>query len=445
MMKRKILLAIIAVFTMACSFQVFNDLAQKTPTTPAAISPTLISGTTETQADNLNPAMDQIEQQVIAIRGLQPKNAVQRALLNTDQLRKNVINDFFKDYTAEDAKDDVKELGLLGLIKPDFDINTFYIDLYSEQVAGYYDPKTKEMFVVSDSAFGGVEKMTYAHEYTHVLQDQTYDLENGMKMNDDYCKTHTEYCAAVQALTEGDASLSEQIWFTTDATSQEQREVLTFSQNYKSPVFDSAPDYMKQDFLFPYKQGLEFVMQLYSSGGWKAVDNAYKNPPVTTEQILHPEKYPSDKPVDVALPDYTTALGDGWREARRNVMGEWYLSLILEYGIDSKTRLSEDTATRAAAGWAGDSYLLYLNDSTNQTAFIMDTRWETTTDSSEFWFALQSYGQARWGTPSAKSANSMEWANTSDGWVRILFNTKDVIWVIAPDKSMVDLMVSQIP
>ena len=125
--------------------------------------------------------MDKIEREVIEIRGLQPTHEIERALLSSDQLRENVINDFFGDYTAEDAADDHTELVLLGLISEDFDIYQFYIDLYSEQVAGYYDQETKKMFVVSNESFGGVEKMTYAHEYTHVLQDQAYDLENGLK------------------------------------------------------------------------------------------------------------------------------------------------------------------------------------------------------------------------------------------------------------------------
>jgi len=194
--------------------------------------------------------MDQIERQVVSLRGLSPTTAVPRALLNTDQLKDKVINDFFKDYTAEEEADDLKELSLVGLLSPDFSLHDFYVRLYSEQVAGYYDPETKEMYVVSDSGFGGLEKMTYAHEYTHVLQDQTYDLQNGLKQNDEYCQTHTEYCAAVQALTEGDASLLEQQWFTRFASSQDQRDVQNYYQSYSSPVYDSAPDVYETGFPF---------------------------------------------------------------------------------------------------------------------------------------------------------------------------------------------------
>jgi hypothetical protein len=111
------------------------------------------------------------------------------------------------------------------------------------------------MYVVSDEGFNGTERMTYAHEFTHVLQDQTYDLENGLKDNEAYCKNETEYCAAITALIEGDATLSEQYWFYKYSTDLDKSQVQEFQNSYTSPVYDSAPAYMKEDFLFPYQYG----------------------------------------------------------------------------------------------------------------------------------------------------------------------------------------------
>jgi len=203
--------------------------------------------------------------------------------------------------------------------------------------------------------------------------------------------------------------------------------------------------YMKQDFLFSYQQGFDFVMSLYQSGGWNAVDAAYRNPPVDTEQILHPEKYPSDQPVDVTLPDYTSILGAGWREATRNVMGEWYLRLILAYGVNPNARLDINTATAAAAGWGGDSYLLYLNDTTNQKAFVMDTCWDSAKDISEFWSALQGYGRDRWANPAQSTSRTIEWANSVDGFIRLVHTDKGVVWIMAPDKAIADKLQSILP
>ncbi len=333
-------------------------------------------------------------------------------------------------------------MAAFGLLPPAFDLYNLFINLYSEQVAGYYDPETKEMFVIQADKLTGTEKMTYAHEYTHVLQDQNWDMENGLKSNDEYCETHTEYCAGVQALVEGDASLTEQYWFFQDATEQDQKDVQDFYGSYTSPIFDATPYYLQKDFIFPYDQGLSFVQYLFDAGGWSAVDKAYENPPSSTEMILHPEKYPSDTQVDVPLKDVTTALGPGWEESTRNSMGEWYFSLILSAGDLESARLDEETAKAAAAGWAGDTYTVNWNESSRQLAVIMRSRWDSTRDADEFWKAISEYGQKRWGKPANKSSESLTWENTADHFVRIYRDGGDIWWIIAPDQASAEKMAS---
>ena len=213
-------------------------------------------------------------------------------LLSPDQLRTNVVNDFLADYTDEENADDVLELSIIGLLDPGFDLRSLYIDLLSEQIAGYYDNETAEMFVVLGQGFQGPERLTYSHEYTHVLQDQNYDIKYGLNYNDDACEVDTERCAAIQALIEGDATVSQAIWFQYYATADDKQQVSDFYNSLKSPVYDNAPAFLKEDFVFPYNQGSTFVQDLYSNGGWASVDAAYLNPPDSTEQILHPNLYP---------------------------------------------------------------------------------------------------------------------------------------------------------
>ena len=102
-------------------------------------------------------SMDEIEQQVATIRGLEPKTKVPRKLLSEEELQEIVTNEFFADYTPEDAASDTQVLSLLGLLPQDFDLLTFYQELYSEQIAGYYDDEAKAMFVVKSAGFTGVE------------------------------------------------------------------------------------------------------------------------------------------------------------------------------------------------------------------------------------------------------------------------------------------------
>lgn len=384
----------------------------------------------ETLPAEIRSQMDEIQQQVLEIRGKQIKKDLQRDLMTPEQLQDKVINDFFSDYTQEDAVKDAKVLSSLGLIDEGFDLRQFYLDLYSEQVAGYYDSETKEMYVISGSNFGGTERMTYAHEFNHVLQDQYYDLENGIKLNEDYCETETEYCAAASALIEGDSSLTEQYWFMQYATRQDQQDVIKFQNSYSSPVYNSAPEYMKEDFLFPYVNGLEFVTGLHDAGGWEAVDAAFLNPPVSTEQILHPEKYPDDQPVVVDMPDLSSVLDEGWEELDRNVMGEWYSYLILAKGRSSQFRMDDEDSKTAAAGWGGDSYVFYSPVDSEDYLFAWRSTWETGQDMDEFFNQSREYGLARWGIPVSNSSTAVTWESDADGVITMRRSGNDVLWLM---------------
>jgi len=350
--------------------------------------------------------------------------------MTPEQLQDKVINDFFSDYTPEDAVKDAKVLSALGLIDEGFDLRQFYLDLYSEQVAGYYDSETKEMYVISGSNFGGTERMTYAHEFNHVLQDQYYDLENGLRLNDEYCETDTEYCAAASALIEGDSSLTEQYWFLQYATRQDQQDVIKFQNSYSSPVYNSAPGYMKEDFLFPYVNGLEFVTGLHNAGGWEAVDAAFLNPPVSTEQILHPEKYPDDQTVVVDMPDLSSVLDEGWEELDRNVMVEWYSYLILAKGRSSQFRMDDEDSKTAAAGWGGDSYVFYSPTDSEDYLFAWRSTWETGQDMDEFFNQSREYGLARWGIPASNSSTAVTWESDADGVITMRRSGNDVLWLM---------------
>jgi hypothetical protein len=377
--------------------------------------------------------MDEIEQQVIELRGLSPTGEVSRDLLTPEQLRQHVIDDFLEDYTAEEARDDALTLAAFGLLEPDFDLYEFYIELFSEQVAGFYDDETKAMYVIQDAGFRGPQRLTYAHEYVHALQDLNYDTEDGLQYNDEACEEDSERCAAVQALLEGDASYLEIEWFTNYGTAQDAAEIQEFYSNYESPVYDSAPAFMREDFLFPYTAGNTFVQSLHTEGGWPSVNAAYENPPVTTEQILHPERYPDDAPTPVELPALESELGERWREIDRGVMGEWYTFLILAHGMDVQAQLEMAQAETATAGWEGDTYVVYFNQDTGQTVMVLQTVWESSGDAEEFMEAFVDYAEARFGAPVSEQGGGTAWEDSS-GRTEFHVDGETTTWILAPDQ-----------
>lgn len=379
--------------------------------------------------------MEQIEAQVIELRGLQPSGSVTRALLTRDQLRQKIGTDFFEDYSPEEAQEDAVVLSALGLLQPGFDMFTFYQDLLSEQIAGQYDHKNKEMDIVQGFGFGGPERLTYAHEYSHALQDQNFDIEDGLNYTNEACEEDSERCAAIQALLEGDSSMLELVWFSNYATQQDMIDIQEFYTEYESPIYDTAPDFLREDFIFPYIYGQTFVEYLFNLGGWQAINNAYKNVPVSTEQILHPERYPADKPEIVELPDFMPILGEGWRELDRGVMGEWYTFLILAHGLNPEARLNESESKTASDGWGGDEYLVYYDDQNGNIVLVMHTSWESVNDATQFYNAFQKHSTDRFGAPSNLQNNRIGWTHEG-GYTELSTQNQFTTWVLAPDEAI---------
>jgi hypothetical protein len=171
---------------------------------------------------------------------------------------------------------------------------------------------------------------------------------------------------------------------------------------------------------------------LYKQNNWTAIDDAFKNPPVSTEQIIHPEKYPAETPLVVKLPDLTSTLGSDWREVDNNVMGEWYTYLVLAKGSESQFQLDDQTAKDAAAGWGGDRYVYLRDDKTNQFELAWVSQWDTQTDSDEYWQASRTYGNDRWGTAQKDGTKTISWNSDSDGVITMEQSGDSVLWVMSP-------------
>jgi hypothetical protein len=188
---------------------------------------------------------------------------------------------------------------------------------------------------------------------------------------------------------------------------------------------------MQLDFLFPYQQGQDFVQTLYDSGGWESVNQAYSQPPVSTEQILHPDQYPEDLPIPITLPDLAAFWGPDWKEIDRGVMGEWYTYLILASGLESKANLSQAEAQRAAAGWEGDAYVVFYNESLDKISLILFTQWDSESEADEFGDAFEKYATNRFGTATSQSTARV-WV--SEMGVNTFYDTGEyTAWILAPE------------
>ncbi|MCA1834580.1 MAG: hypothetical protein LC750_17935, partial [Actinobacteria bacterium] len=182
---------------------------------------------------------------------------------------------------------------------------------------------------------------------------------------------------AYLSLVEGDATLLMEQYARDVLTRAEQLEYVREASGIKTSKLDAAPRALRATLLFPYIQGLAFVRALYERGGNRAIDNAYRDPPSSTEQILHPEKYygKRDDPVDVSLPDVSKSLGSSWRPVLDGGIGELDVRLILNEFLPAPD--SND----AAAGWDGGRYSSF--ESSDGVLLAALTRWDSTSEAKE--------------------------------------------------------------
>ncbi len=412
------------------------DRPTETPTTPGEIVLAPESTSTPTEEafpPEISQEMDQIQKQVIQIRGLQSTSPVTRSLLTKGQLEGKIKTDLLEDYTQQDALNDARLYSSLGLLDPQMDFYQYYQKLLGEQIAGYYDDETKQMYVIQETGFNGTERFTYAHEYEHTLQDQNYGLGEGLNIEDETCQIETDRCQATLALVEGDATLASLDWLSKYATKKDIQDILMSSQD-DMPIFNKAPVFLQKDFLFPYQQGQVFVQSLFDEGGWQAINRAFQDPPVSTEQILHPSHYPGDKPIQVNLPELGPALGSGWQKVKEMTLGEWYLYLMLADGRNSQWKLTDSKAQNAAAGWGGDVCEVYTNQQ-NQTVLILRTQWDDANEAKQFATAFQDYAVRRFGSQPQNQTGVLSW-NGKDEYSLFELNGDQATWVLAPDQAI---------
>ena len=284
------------------------------------------------------------------------------------------------DYQKENPEREVRAqealFKRLGYLKPDADLTRTTLELLGTAVAGFYSPDTKQIAVVQRSGrFTAADKVTLAHEYTHALQDQHFDL--GKIDVDD--ETQTDRSLARLALIEGDATLAMSQWMDKHLTQEELGEVIAGSSDPKTQaVLDRMPPILLRQLAFPYVDGLSLATTLHAGGGWAAVNRAYGALPESTEQVLHQEKYRlRERPVAVALPDLGAALGNGWKQSVVDTLGELNVQVWLAQA-NGPTRSRE-----GAAGWGGDRIASY-DGPNGRWAVAWRIDWDRNEDARQF-------------------------------------------------------------
>jgi hypothetical protein len=221
--------------------------------------------------------------------------------------------------------------------------------LIEGQIAGFYVPDDGTMYLADDLGEAEAEE-TLAHELVHALQDQSYELGKMIKV----AEGDGDRVTAAHALAEGDAmsAMLEVSVGSAFAVSEDAlRRILAISTSM-SAVGATTPRVLTSSLTAPYADGFAFVQGLRRHGGWRAVDAAYGSLPVTTEQLLHLEKYNLREPAVMVAEPPVGALGEGYRAVWNEVMGEQGLRIVLEDWAH-RTTAKEGAAGGARRGGGG--------------------------------------------------------------------------------------------
>jgi hypothetical protein len=476
-MSKQIRLTALAIGTIVLSFAgLFQPPASSSQQNPQAT-------TTSARNAALIAATKDVLKETSEIRQLPILRPVQSSAQSRPEIERMIMKNLDEDTTPAQLHAAEITLKRLGLAPADFQYRAQIIRVLTEQVAGYYEPKTGEFHLADWIDLDG-QRPVMAHELTHALQDQHFNL----RRFEHWPKGNSDSELAAHALIEGDATLAMVLYVASNPL-----RALAFLKSMGTSGMDSkelekAPRFVRENLLFPYQQGLDWTKTLYKQSGWNGVSQAFTDLPQSTEQILHPDKYLAhEAPVKITLPDLTNLLNAGnrsagilpacttsfslsttreskgqtkvcptglalsalgplsakrsqfqsqaishlqlnhaqasrtaWRRVDSDVQGEWGFYLILDQFLKAPIE-----SRRAAAGWGGDRYAVYEGPK-GEVLFASISTWDTENDAREFFDAYVKRSELRYpgATPLGPTVNTQSPAlskafSTSEGTVLI--------------------------
>ena len=350
-------------------------------------------------ADLLPERMADVSRQVEEVRGRRFQRAVPASELDPEEL-KRILRAKISEGVPASPEDYMASLVAIGLIDPAPNLLDRLVDFYSSQVIAFYDPQPRRFFVVkgAEGQTGGDEglakNLIFSHELMHALQDESIHLDARMKE----LKDDSDRGTALQCLLEGEATVVmvrvalKEMPGADDSIEDQLAPLLTAGSLERSGVPKDVPDYFVDQLFFPYVDGTEFVRTALKKGGWAEVDRLWRNPPLSTAEILHGTPYPP--PATDVLPEDERRPPSGQRLSYVDTLGEWTLRFLLGRA------LPKEEAERAAEGWRGDRIAFFAGG--RQTSYVWRIRFDGPSSAARFEAALRS-ARAKRPAPSAET------------------------------------------
>jgi len=337
------------------------------------------SSTSNASAADFATAADEVLAQMSEITGLELSGPLKKSLRSREQIRAHIIQEMKEDKDAAERLAGAKSAVAFGLLPKGFDLDSFMIDLLTEQIAGLYDPKAHE-FYVADWIPIDDQRMVMAHELTHALEDQHFQIEAWAKA----ARPNDDGELARESVLEGSAMVA-MVEYLLQGSGRSLKDLpdidpaMLIGDMTETPTLKKAPPFLKDALLFPYLDGMTFSAAILKPSGWGGLAGIFAKPPASTQQIMHPALYTSGKaPAPVALPSMEKALGADWTKLEENALGEFGWKEVL------KQFLGEARAKPLAAAWDGDRYAVYEQKQTKRLLLITRERLATEEQAQRF-------------------------------------------------------------
>lgn len=316
---------------------------------PAKVSP-----------EEFNKAADEVLAEISDLLQLPVKSPLKKSIRTREEIRAYVIKRIQEEKEPGKWDADQKVLIKLGLLPRGFILEEFLVALLTEQIAGLYDPKGKE-FYIADWIEPGEQRMVMSHELVHALHDQNFGVEQWM----DAAKPNDDAQLARNAVLEGVAMAAMMDYMFRDQKMSVRNmpplgdmiRSLMMGDLGQSPELARAPLFVREMLMFPYISGTTFSQEVLKSvPDWKGFNKVFVKPPVSTQQIYHPDLYLAGvAPRLVSLPDMGKLLTPEWKELDQNILGEFGLRALLRQYVGN------DRAVELGSLWAGDRYAMFEN------------------------------------------------------------------------------------
>jgi hypothetical protein len=336
--------------------------------------------------------IDGILRQLETITGLRIHHRVPAEMITRDKVKEFLEKRIQEAATPEEVRIEELTLKKFGLAPPDFDLAKNTVDLLTEQAAAFYDFHRKRLYITNWTP-SATREAALVHELGHALADQNFNLEKFIKRG----RKSDDGALARMAVMEGQAS-----WLMAEYLARQSGQSLASSPALlegmshmiesgagQFPVFEKEPLYLRRTLIFPYTKGLLFQNAVYERSGKRAFAEVFRHPPVSTQQILHPEMYFADRqPAHPALPALPRL--HGYKRIADGTFGELDHSILLEQYCGA------DKAAAVAPHWRGGNYALVERSSPERVVLLYASEWDDAPAAARFFRLYREVLRKKW-------------------------------------------------